>query len=683
MTYLPNALNQYDTYTYNLKLYMVHPHDLPLLDKAIDNGRAKLIADNARVAKFNISDVEQIFTVGHDSVREGLGNKFNLRISEPNGVTLLETLAGVSRSLGINNHISARYILVIDFHGRMPNGAAKKHNQSFYYPLIITRFDFNVDEGGTNYNIDMVENSFSGYNYTNVIINEQITVNAKTVGDFVSEFERKYNQSIINAWATNRSSGMFHDIYKFEFDESAQAWANWRFQVLDEELSIGAAEFVGFPGTDPSLQVTANNGTNIPTLFGQVLQLTAEYKKILMRQRNNLRSSYARREPSEEVTATLDGLPTFFKVITNVEYGKYDLIANDYQKIITYKLKAYTVTDEILDATAYQKSITNKSVQTSRVENLIANNFLRKRYDYIYTGNNTEVMEFDMQFDYAYYYVVPYGDGYFGDPDVQSPQLGADSEEIMGRLRKVTEAKKRLAQASKSVSNISVSSSADAISVGSAQNVFKDALEDFNTLANSFIDFLDRNYELSTGDVDYYMRFIADNISDQDTSTSDNDTKSGALKFGAVKANLENAADLVRIELGIRGDPYWMGKPNSLYNVQSNVDELVDFEAGAPSFFLSVNMPINDEDSAGQRKPRPDYHLSGVYTVRNVINRFQNGTFTQYLNAVRDLATNTATVYDVLAGDTSVARASGSTKFENTGRNIAQEIENAYRGLVQ
>jgi len=98
------------------------------------------------------------------------------------------------------------------------------------------------------------------------------------------------------------------------------------------------------------------------------------------------------------------------------------------------------------------------------------------------------------------------------------------------------------------------------------------------------------------------------------------------------------------------------GLPNSLYNQQRDVDEVVDYEAGAPSFFLQVNLPVSGEDNHGRRKPRPDYQLSGVYTVRNVISQFRDGQFIQYLSAVRDLATNVSTVWDLLSGDQDVIK---------------------------
>ena len=683
MTYLPNRLNEYDTYTYNLRLYMVHPNEMSRLDGAL-SGRAVLIADNARVAKYNISQVEQIFTVGHNVVREGFGNRFTMTLSEPNGVTLLTTLVGAARQVGIQNHLHAGYILAIDFHGRMPDGRPRKFNQSFFYPVIIKSLDFKVDAGGAIYNIEMVENTTTGYRYLNNVIREQITVEAETVGEFVTEFEKKYNQSITNAWIANPTAGALRDVYKFEFDATTTAWKDWRFQVLDNPFEASGTNFTTTPGDNPKLQVTANNGSNITSIFGQVLQLTAEYKNILLTQGGAAGGTQGlRNSPEEPTSKPLDSFPTFFKMITNVTYGDFDVLKGDYQKTITYRLKAYVVTDEIIDAAAYQSSITNKGVQGRRVENLLANGFMRKRYDYYYTGKNTEVLEFELKFDYAYYYVVPYGDGYFGDPEVQNPQLIKDTPEVIARLKEITAARQGLASASQQLQTAQASPGSGSLGIKNAFINFDLSLSNFNNVISSNTKFLQENYELSPGDINYQLRFIQDVVSDQDMLTSDNDQRSGNLKFGAVKMNLENSADLVKIELGIRGDPYWMGAPNSLLNAQRNVDELADYEAGSINFFLNVNLPTADEDADGRRKPNPDYQLSGVYAVRNVINRFANGQFTQYLSAVRDLATNTSTAYASLAGDTSVARAVDTAGTRGPTVNVAQAQEDTYRRVSE
>jgi hypothetical protein len=146
--------------------------------------------------------------------------------------------------------------------------------------------------------------------------------------------------------------------------------------------------------------------------------------------------------------------------------------------------------------------------------------------------------------------------------------------------------------------------------------------------------------------------------------------------------NLESAADLLNIEIGIRGDPYWLGAPNSLYNSGGGGGEVANYEVGSNSFFLNVHFPTADEDAAGQRVPSPEYQLTAVYTVTSVINRFQNGQFIQYLTAHLDNATNTNTAINTLDGGSGSASGVDSAVFGGGGRDFAQEQENARNSIL-
>lgn len=680
MAYLDNRLNIYETYTYNIRLYMVNPINLSKFDGAIDDGSAILLMDNSTETQFNINSVEQVYAIGYNVVRETVSNKFSMVVREPNGATLLSKIVTTARQLNIHNHIYAGYFLVIDFHGRKEDGLAHKFDQEFLYPLVLQRMDIKITAGGGDYILEFVENSATGHHYLNNVINEVITIEAQTVGEFVRKFQAKYNDSIINVWKANPNAGRYHDVYKFEFDENTKDWGRWQFQAIAEPFTAGGANFTGKSDENPNLQVVIHNGSNITTIFGQVLQLTAEYKRIIALQ-NDFSTNTFRKEPSGEVDLTLDAFPTFFKIITNVEYGDYDEFSGQYAKIITYKLKAYVVTDEIIDNVSYQRGITDPKIQSQRIDNLVAHNFLRKKYDFLYTGANTEVIDFDLQFNQAYFYVLPYGDGYYGDPNVQSPRISGDVAEVVGRFRDVVKkARTKLGTAQQSLNHVNVDTTG--VDVGiirtlerSVQRLFKE----YNDIYDDNLKELHEDFNLTPEEIDFQLRFIPDVVSDSDLASSDNDTRSGALKFGAIKANLENSADLLTIELYIRGDPYWLGAPNSLYNKEHNVDDVVDYEAGSTSFFLKVNFPTVSEDGHGRRKPQPDYQMSGLYTVRTVISKYEGGQFTQYLGAVRDTATNVSTVWAQLFGDRKVIQGAETARIKAAARDLAAEQEAAYR----
>jgi hypothetical protein len=661
---------------------MVRQSDLHLLDKALTDDSSVEIINNATGTNFNLSNTTQIFTIGNGKVRAAYGNKFTLTIQEQSGCTLLSVIRAAADKLGIGSHIHARYIMVVEFNGRMRDGKIKKYSQKFYYPLSIVQFDFKVTDGGTTYNVDAIENSTNAYSYLSNVIKDQITIEAQTVGEFVDKFETAVNDAAYRIWETNPSA-IYIDKFEFSFDEDTEAWRSWRFQQLDETNATGGFNIVGTGNGNDALQININNGSNITDLIGTVLQLTAEYKNVI---RSDTGKSF-KETPSDDSTESLSAFPVFYKMIANVEYGEFDILRGEYSKIIKYKLKKFIITDEIVDSMAYSRSIGDDSIQKARISNMRKLKLLRKRYDYIFTGRNTEVLDLDLTFNNAYYYLVPHGGGLLGDADSQTPQNYNDVQNVIERIVSKKEAisklmRDRQALVSKRTNTASEKPDRIEYEISEINRILNGKLDTFRDTIQTDIDVLKEEYGLTSEGISHQIRFATDVLNDADTVGSDNDRKGGAYKFGALKANTENVADLINIELSIKGDPYWLGLPNSLASsANRDIDALADYEVGSQNFFLKVNLPTNNEDSRGSKKPQLDYQISGIYAVVTVINVFSDGQFIQYLEAVRDLGTNIAKVADVLDINDDNDRSTSSANRSSTEIDPAQTQEDADRQI--
>ena len=135
--YLENPLNAFDIYTYNISLHQVRPPDVKLLETAINRGLTTLIVDNSQEAKYNISNVEQIFALGHSLVRDTYSHKFTMEVLEPNGSSFMNDLVSSALELGCQNANTARYFLIIEFIGRDASGRSVKFPSKFLYPVLI------------------------------------------------------------------------------------------------------------------------------------------------------------------------------------------------------------------------------------------------------------------------------------------------------------------------------------------------------------------------------------------------------------------------------------------------------------------------------------------------------------------------------------------------------------------
>ena len=633
---------------------MVHPDSAGLLDAAIANGKTIVMADNSQESRYNISDVEQTFKVGFGQVRSTYGNMFTIKITEPQGTTFLESIALTARQLNIENHLLARYFITIEFIGRVPNGSAKRHPLKFIYPIVFQDIQMQVDAGGANYNINAVENSVSAFSYLEQVIKSQITVEAATVGEFVSEFLQKYEKSLENDLLYNINAA-YKDEYNIEWDNETgtDTWQQWKIQQAAEGLKTLGPSKIG-----NKIHFTIPNGSNLSDITSMVLQATAEYKKIVTDT-----GGFMKTAPGEPSSQNLDEFPVFYKVVPRVEFGAYDPLRGDYVKIITFKIKKHIMVDRIMDSVQYGKGITNATIQNTRVNKMFTQNLLRKRYDYIFTGLNSEIMQLDLKFDNQFYEISVVGNGQVGDPNKDGSTAGQAAATVHDGVKAL---KKSIVEISRKISKLNQQKSGAPPSVIIRTETQIEELEEQRTTINNQLESqLQEFSQLTRGgsgvgssgnfltaeeakdDISMRLRFAGDVVDDSDIYGPENDGTGGTLQFGAVKSNLENSADMLKIEMGIRGDPYWMGMPSSFYRNSSVSNELADYEKGGILFFLNVKFPI-DENSAGRRIPRDDYTLSGTYRVVDVINRFTGGLFTQHLGAVRDLATNTSTVLGTL-----------------------------------
>ena len=87
-----------------------------------------------------------------------------------------------------------------------------------------------------------------------------------------------------------------------------------------------------------------------------------------------------------KLSGTKTGLLLMYKVTPRVKLGKYDFKRNTYAKEIIYVISLYNREGE---------SATN--VKKSSVDNVV------KVYDYLYTGKNKDVLNFDLEFNSGFF----------------------------------------------------------------------------------------------------------------------------------------------------------------------------------------------------------------------------------------------------------------------------------------
>lgn len=672
MPYSPNALNSYTSYTYRIRIFMMPPLTSGYNDY---ESTGIMIADTASNARYNIQSMDQVSHVGFTVARNSFANSFNIRIAEPNGITLYQTLANAAGTLGVENSIvNAKYIIEISFPGRKEDGVTVGKSGPYAFPVIFAKLDANVTSTGTMYDITAVEISTNTTSFALGATKETIEFSARTVREAIQEFQRKLNDQA-QANILSNPNALFRNDYTIELDDRVAGWADWTMQFDDEDQGPNTIR--------DKRQFAIYGGTSLTEFLRQVFMNTKEFKSFPV-----ITGGYA--APNTE-GVTLDfGMKWYFKVVADETDVVFDPLSGTYAKKIRFVIKPHIAPDLVVDASEIQGYISDPSLQITRVQHLLGLGLLKKEYNYLYTGKNTEVINLDIKLENTYYMVAPSMGG-----QVSSARLGNKLKTSTSRISLIN--KNGASRPNNTTVTVSNPPTYGGDSLGTASAPEKSApipdgqlayqqllaekeaaeiqLGQFKTSISEIYDGLIRRTpdgDLSMSNptfrgvaqqqLDNTLQLVAPNMSTPQmrpvymtdgvdsgfTNLPLNDTTTpSVMKFGAALQNLYNSGDMLQIELQIRGDPYWLGQPRSVYGFNAFFDS-ADFELGANYLFLNTNLPT-------ENGPSKDFMIAGMYRVNSVISEYRNGKFIQYLKAVRDNVVSTESVIAALESGVGVA----------------------------
>ena len=276
------------------------------------------------------------------------------------------------------------------------------------------------------------------------------------------------------------------------------------------------------------------------------------------------------------------GQISWFRIDVQIQLLEYDAKIGEYQKRFIYRIMPYKVHSSLFsnpNAIPYGYEALEKE--------------LVKQYDYIYTGQNNDLLKFDIELNTAFYTAIapspPQDAGRSANQDSQSSgqeeRNQAKTEEGNAGIQ---------AQASK-LGGTKVRQDPNAVKLpfgGSGQ------LKPEEIVANNF-----------------HLAFLQN-----------------------------GQANLVNVNIEILGDPYWLidngtggYMPPPGQTPMITEDGAANYEAGDIYIYLRFRTPIEPKESAGDYLfvNEEDSPFSGIYKVIKCENRFSGGTFRQNLNCVR------------------------------------------------
>jgi len=559
--------------------------------------------------------------------------KFEFDIYEPYSMgLLLQSMQVAAVNSGYANYLdNTPYLLKMDIQGFDELGVSIKAVKSKYFTLKLVSMKFSVNEGGSSYKVEGIPYNHQGFSDAMNTTFKDIKIFGKQngVGNVVevlstgdkslaavlndNEYRLKKEQQI-------KEQDEYHiefpilasDLYSTAGNppKTNRATVNPAMTEQQRMLAEQTADFeeadskpvnpiglasLGFDQTrggnhifkraqdqyDPKTGVVKRDNMTIdPKLrafhFSQDQTLTSIINQIV------LSSNYAS-DAISKANLTPEGYIKWFKLDVQMKLLNYDDLIGDYAKKITYRVVPYFV---------HQSIFANPSAAPVGYAELQKS--VCKHYQYIYTGQNVDILKFDININNLFFTGA--------NPSPESKAATTANQDQQGPAERTNSSTK---------SGQGQDASAQAAPMGRARKK--------------------RDPKLLEG--------LKGGAGSKSTEQNVAENFQYAFLSG-------NSADLVTVDLEILGDPYWLvdsgmggyfsGAPSETSQITN--DGTMNYESGNVYVYLTFRTPsdvnettgLYDFSIAGKESP-----FGGIYRVNMVENYFSDGFWKQKLKCLR------------------------------------------------
>lgn len=445
-----NPLSKFSSYTYNISLYALTPEaynswnvngkwitkDLSLL---IQSGGINKTLDGPRNEYFDldfyIDDLEIVSLINAKStMAAGNQSNFKFKVYEPFGVTFPTRLTKAQTKIQQQSNIKADelqqiqalqvpLLIVIKFYGYDEHGKLVKNlsdpnvngytktdmNANFEraFPIIISKLSFKIEGKVTTYDIEAKmcnENVAFGSKKATVKTGFQIT--ADTVKNAITSLLDKINaqQKELTKQPKDpkaKPAQEIADVYKIVFEDKTgigdalivdqdfyvknytpMAPVTKANQVNDRTAYSGKALTV----KKDNRIVKIAEGTHILTVIEQIITQSTFIKDGLEKlEKEEIKKIQS--QDSSVISKSSDLDLYWFKIRPSVKIIGYDHQRNDYAHEIVYNVIKYRI----------------PHIQTLYLNRELKYHGPHKIYEYYYSGNNTEILDYNCTFNLLYY----------------------------------------------------------------------------------------------------------------------------------------------------------------------------------------------------------------------------------------------------------------------------------------
>lgn len=579
----PNFYTHVSSPTYNIALYVVHPsvsnepskflgHDK--LSATLQSGRAEEIAVSGVTTDVYIDNV--VLTSYARSMPQ-LGNVattgMNFDLIEPLQFGLMERLHAFAKKFKFGNMQNALYVMKLQFTGRDEvTDQIDTYPTTYFYPLTFTNISASLGPEGGRYNILCNMNAKTALSQAKV--STDISFGCRTAGDFAKNLETALNDHERN-------------IRKDKDRNMLDVGKTWKIVLSRSFLSsYENIPLVGLDKAEPNVMQTKSQHNPHLILGWKTIQQGASIPTFV---RDTLMTGLAKQLVDEG---------SLVKILTNIKHFEgIDKETGQLKKEITIEvLRGHTkIPDADNNNSVSAEAARRNDIQRQRQILETIKTRLHKKYEYMHTSKNTEVLDVDLNYNLQYF-------------DEESPSGGAGSK-------------------------------------NESQLLNADHVDEIVTIAGNPHSSLSSTNALADSSNTPVREIVPHSMDEQSYIGTGDGKLAQSIKNHELDGYINS---FLTIQLSIIGDPYWIGSadsetiPNgSIWSNAQNVGRDVHIAfinyIGGESFASSgLRSRTLSQRHLGPKGRKLDIAISGVYKVANITTRLQGGKFIQQLEAFKE-----------------------------------------------
>lgn len=546
-----------------------------------------VIFETGVISQYNLQSLN-FKTVYSDSSLNGFIHLTDMTmvLNETLGCSLLDKWNCVSRALGWENNINMPYYMEISFKGYDSNtGLPIKITPNYLLKLYIKDVKTQISNKGTTYTFSLAPFYQYGFQKDNFLI-ENIgqlgeKLNGSTFKSYIEQLETFINEKYFSIPANKNNMSAYSDRKRYEFiiDEAIQSAIIKKSNLNSHEEK----QNINHPNPKDTIQ------TLVKELWNYVddekfddTELRLFTKQVIVQQKAN------------------DG--------SQLEKIYYFIVPVKKPFMNYYMEKMQNKPSNIRKYNSYGEYLNY----------LIDNNLLKKKYEYLFSGTDVNVQNFDFKLNYLWYIkslsekIKINEDSQFNTTRDSLGNLTYNMEEYSGKID-------------------------DLVIQSEANKVFLDLYGNNNSSAIESIKYIDDvNSVLSDTEKFNYLNYknipVRNSNLESFNTTSVTDVPKPIIKQTALE-EMHSAGEMSTINFEILGDPYWLA--DETYD--GDLLNMKTFTYESQHILFKVKTPVGQSLTNDLNDYSTCYGITGAYIPTQIEHNFtSSGKFTQKITAVID-----------------------------------------------